>query len=84
MGKIASKYCKLCEANNEMGNANLEQTRMIIDHNADYNPSGGFSFNGQETSKNSNAEAKFQEEMYIFIEKNNCDLIFNFQFVFLF
>jgi len=24
MGKIASKYCKLCEANNEIGNANLK------------------------------------------------------------
>jgi len=40
---------------------------MIIDHNADYNPSRGFSFNGQETPKNSNAKLKFQEKMYNFI-----------------
>jgi hypothetical protein len=75
MGKIASKCCKPCEANNELGNANLDQTRMIVDNNnnADSNFNKGLSFSGDEKLFNSKAKANFQEEMSIFIEKHNCN-----------
>ncbi len=80
MGKIASKCCKPCEVNNEMGNANLEQTqtRIIKDNNADSNFNKGLSFSGDEDLFNSKtkAKAKLQEEMTSFIEKHKCYRIY--------
>lgn len=77
MGKIASKCCKPCEANNELGNANLDQTRMIVDNtnNADLNFNKGLSFSVDEKLFNSKAKAKLQEEMNSFIEKHNRNLL---------
>ena len=72
MGKIASKCCKTCEANNEIGNTNLEQTRMIMDINNIEDPN----FNtGGENLFNSKAKTKLKEEMNSFIEINKCILI---------
>ena len=73
MGKITSKCCKPCEANDEMGNANLDQTRNLVDNNANSYSNKGFSFSGDEKQRESKAKAnsKMQKEnLDSFIEQH--------------
>lgn len=73
MGKIASKCCKPCEANNELGNANLEQTAMIIENNSFPQNVEGFAFRAEKDFNNLKYKAKLQEQMNCFIEKHKCN-----------
>jgi len=77
MGKMTSKCCLPCEAKNEMGNANLDQTRNDIKNDPNTNYNRGFSSSGDEKMTYSKTRTILEKEnLNSFIKVHNRKFLF--------